>query len=174
MAERVGIARDVSGEVTHRAHIPIIHALLPGQDEETYKRLFQIVRTVYPQLRPTHFKSDYERAQINAIKHVYRGITCEGDSFHLFQAVHKKVQKMKLGKLYRDDIEVYDQVSYKANTILTVGEFSHVSCLGSTDADSILHSSTVDSPVLDSIRQAADHAPGAEATHGLRGADMDR
>ncbi len=37
---------------------------------------------VLPELRPTRFKSDYERAAMNAVKKVYPGITCEGDSFH--------------------------------------------------------------------------------------------
>jgi len=83
---------------------------LPGQDEATYKRFFEIVRQVYPQLRPARFKSDYERAVINAVKRVYKDIRCEGDSFHLFQAIMKKVQENHISGFYKDDIEIYDQV----------------------------------------------------------------
>ena len=52
----------------------------------------------------------YEKAVINAVQRVYPGIKCEGDSFHLFQAVQKKVQEHHLSGLYKNDIEVYDQV----------------------------------------------------------------
>lgn len=104
---------DQEEATTQRVCIPIVHALLPGQSEETYRRFFAIVKQVYPQLRPTRFKSDYERAQINAVTRVYPGIKCEGDSFHLFQAITKKVQENKLMGFYKEDIEIYDQVGLR-------------------------------------------------------------
>jgi hypothetical protein len=70
---------------------------------------------VYPELRPTLFKSDYEKAAINAVKGVYPGVVCEGDSFHFVQAIMKKVKEAGLLRMYLNDeetgdIEIYDQV----------------------------------------------------------------
>lgn len=129
------------GETTHRVCIPIIHALLPGQDEGTYKRLFEIVKNVYPQLRPTRFKSDYEKGVVNAVQRIYPGIKCEGDSFHLFQAVMKRVKKHNLDGLYKDDIEIYDQVRIRLSrscnslVIFPLGPFADYSFLCSLDMD---------------------------------------
>ena len=116
----------------NRVHIPIAHALLPAKDEETYRRFFKIVLEVYPELRPIRFKSDYELSAMNAVKKVYPGILCEGDSFHFVYNVTKRLQqekidddseeieeegatrrkkKISLLSLYRKDLEVYDQVS---------------------------------------------------------------
>lgn len=93
-----------------RAYIPIMHALLPSQEQATYLRVFNIVREVYPQLRPRYFKSDYQPGPMNAIRSIYRDIQTEGDSFHFVKAATKLLQNKALRKLYNRDLEIYEQV----------------------------------------------------------------
>jgi hypothetical protein len=135
LAEREGLYTDASGEmVTNRVHIPILHALLPGKDEDTYVR-FELVRQVYPELRPTRFSSDYEKAATNAVQRVYQEIVCEGDSFHFVYNITKKLQAEKIDRLdqrsgkmvkksllslYCDDIEIYDQARLSLKFLLAL------------------------------------------------------
>jgi hypothetical protein len=64
---------------------------------------YRIAFQVFPELRPTRFKSDYERSVITAVKKAYPGIKCEGDSFHFVQAVMRKLQKLGLRDRYDAD-----------------------------------------------------------------------
>lgn len=77
--------------------------------------MFAIVKELFPQLKPSRFKSDYQKAAINAAKRSFPGITAEGDSFHFVQAIMKRVKSAGLMPLYmkseaNNDIEIYDQV----------------------------------------------------------------
>jgi hypothetical protein len=47
---------------------------------------------------------------MNAVKKVYPGITCEGDSFHFVQAVMKQVKKLGLMDDYSAGLELNHQV----------------------------------------------------------------
>jgi hypothetical protein len=68
------------------------------------------VLKIFPELRPTTFKSDYEKSPVLAVREVYPGVRCEGDSFHMVQAVYKQLQKKGLAKAYRADMELNMQV----------------------------------------------------------------
>lgn len=68
------------------------------------------VLQVLPELRPTRFKSDYERAAINGIQRAYPGITTEGDSFHMAQAFMKRMRSLGLAEQYGADVELFHQV----------------------------------------------------------------
>jgi hypothetical protein len=47
MVERESTIRGANGQPqVNRVHYPIIHALLPAHDEETYNRFFDIVKQV--------------------------------------------------------------------------------------------------------------------------------
>jgi hypothetical protein len=48
---------------------------------------------------------------MNAVKRVYLGITCEGDSFHFVQAVMKQLRKLGLMDDYDADDDLNHQVS---------------------------------------------------------------
>uniref|UniRef100_A0A915E7A0 MULE transposase domain-containing protein n=1 Tax=Ditylenchus dipsaci TaxID=166011 RepID=A0A915E7A0_9BILA len=94
MGERETMVQAADGElVCNRLVLPIVFALLPSTDEETYIRFFQTSQKVK-----------------TAVQTVYSGIAVEGDSFHLVQAITRRLKKERISQLYVNEVEVYEQV----------------------------------------------------------------
>ena len=53
----------------HHGHIiPVLYALLPNKQEETYTRMLTALSEVCPELAPTTITTDFEQAAINAFQ----------------------------------------------------------------------------------------------------------
>ena len=50
--------------------VPALYCLLTNKSETTYQRLFQTIRQLIPNARPTSFPIDFEMSAINAIRTV--------------------------------------------------------------------------------------------------------
>lgn len=86
------------GSTTTRPNIvPIVYCLLPDQTQTTYERLFTSLKEELG-LDICHFKSDFEIAQINAVRAVYPGAKISGCYFHYQQAIRKKIKELNLNK----------------------------------------------------------------------------
>ena len=90
--------------------VPLLWAILPNKTTETYKEMFQALRTA---LMSTfgdtgdiqYVITDFERAAINAVKEVFPEITIKGCSFHFRQALMRRVQQEGLKSVYDSDSE---------------------------------------------------------------------
>lgn len=55
-----------------------------------------MIKSQIPEWTPTTFKSDFEKAAMNAISTVFRNIVIKGCYFHFSQAVWKKGKQLNL------------------------------------------------------------------------------
>ena len=192
MIERQARAEATDGLEAVRAHFPIIHALLPAQDESTYRRFFNCVREVrifhwndvavdkmtsvlqlFPELRPTRFKSDYQVAVIEAVRKAFPGISCEGDSFHMVQAVMKQLGKHGLRGLYNQDLAFYHQVSELLIGCILVGPSRHLD-LGTVAAHYDVCAPKMRGGVLVRCAQANGRLAISATSDGVHGKSVDR
>ncbi|XP_061725263.1 uncharacterized protein LOC133531149 [Cydia pomonella] len=74
--------------------VPIIFALLPNKTQDTYYRLFTLLRDEL-NLEIRNFKCDFEVAIINACKAVFPNVRLTGCYFHFSRAVRKNARKFK-------------------------------------------------------------------------------
>lgn len=70
---------------------PCIYALLPNRTEDTYNRLFDVVRNLQPSFQPRVIMTDFERAAINSFHSRFQDAEQRGCFFHFSQAVWRKV-----------------------------------------------------------------------------------
>lgn len=71
--------------------MPCVIALLPNIKEDTYTRLFGVLKILQPQLNPTVLISDFERASLNAAFTEFPNARQHGCFFHFKQAMFRKV-----------------------------------------------------------------------------------
>lgn len=71
--------------------LPCLYVLLPNKTQETYTRLFQVLRTMQPDFAPLTITMDFEKAAINAANTVFPNVQIQGCFFHLAQAIYRKV-----------------------------------------------------------------------------------
>lgn len=76
---------------------PVVYAFLPNKRQETYKRLFKLINNKLG-VHIKNFKCDYETAQINAIKKIYKGVKVTGCFQHYNKAIWKKAKEYNLLK----------------------------------------------------------------------------
>ncbi len=74
---------------------PFVYCLLPNKNEDTYTRMFSLVKEVAG-VEPQKMLLDFERAAHNACANVFADTELSGCFFHLRQAVHRKVQELGL------------------------------------------------------------------------------
>ena len=69
-----------------------------NKSKTTYQRLFQTIRQLIPNRRPTSFPIDFEMSAINAIRTVfdYDNVALNGCFSHLSENVRKRVQQTGL------------------------------------------------------------------------------
>lgn len=88
-------------------YIPLVFALLPDKREETYKKLFEVLRNKIRErylieLKPLHVFVDFEKAIHSAVKYVWSATKIHGCRFHLHQAWFRKVQNLGLVNEFRN------------------------------------------------------------------------
>lgn len=73
--------------------VPIIFCLLPDKSQQTYIRLFHLIKT-HLEINFRRFKCDYEIAQVQALQAVFSEIVISGCYYHYSKAVWKKAAKL--------------------------------------------------------------------------------
>jgi len=88
--------------------ITTVYGILERKTQVTYEKMFNIIinecktRDVYPPLRYLHL--DFELAVINAAKNnLGNHITINRCFYHLCQSTHRKLQKLGLETIYKED-----------------------------------------------------------------------
>lgn len=86
---------DINSSTKSTNIIPVIYALLPNKTEETYTRLFRILKQKLG-IQIKSFKCDYELAQINAIQSIFPESQVSGCYHHYNDAIWKNAEKIGL------------------------------------------------------------------------------
>lgn len=85
------------------SHFPLVYALLLAKDEATYKRLFQILKSLRPDLNPSNMMMDLEIAASNAFRAEFSNAQIRYCFFHLQQALYRKLCSRGLKTRYDED-----------------------------------------------------------------------
>ena len=78
-------------KIVQHVAIPRLYTLLPNKKTETYKRLYQLLKEMRPDMKPESALLDFELANIKALKEEFNGITLWGCLFHLSQNSYRKI-----------------------------------------------------------------------------------
>jgi len=65
--------------------LPSVYILLPNKKENTYKRMFQALKTIEPDISPKTIMVDFEKGAMNAITFEFPEAKLKGCFFHLSQ-----------------------------------------------------------------------------------------
>lgn len=85
--------------------LPILYALLPNKHRETYGRLFQLIKDMWPQFEPETISLDYELAVINSVTEAFPAAQLNGCLFHLVKNFKKQIRENGLYHRYTSDHE---------------------------------------------------------------------
>jgi len=83
--------------------IPSVYVLLPDKKENTYKLMFQALKSLISNLSPLNIMMDFEKGAMNAVKFEFPNASINGCFFHLSQCVWRHVQETGLQKKYREN-----------------------------------------------------------------------
>ena len=70
---------------------PCVYALLPNQTEETYNKLFDVVKELQTSFEPRQIITDFETAALNSFHSRFPQSEQRGCFFHFSQAIWRKV-----------------------------------------------------------------------------------
>ena len=83
--------------------LPLFHILMTKKTESLYQSTFYEIKRLFPNLHPIHMMMDYERALDNSVKTVFPNIKLSGCRFHQNQAIYRKLTKLGMTHLYKDN-----------------------------------------------------------------------
>src|SRR6218665_1018683 len=63
--------------------LPVLYALLPNKEGETYHQIFHAISELWPNLNPTSVSIDFEQAVIRAVRATFPNSSIHGCLFHL-------------------------------------------------------------------------------------------
>lgn len=87
------------GSTSEKIHVvPLIYILLMDKKESTYETAFALIKSQFPEWHPISFRTDYEKAAMNAIRNIFPDVICKGCYFHFSQALWKRAKALKLNK----------------------------------------------------------------------------
>lgn len=87
---------DIGSNNEYTKVVPCMYALLPNKRQETYHKLFQIIKDNLSNFDPNFFKVDFEIGAINALRAIYPSAAISGCYFHYSQAIYKNGDDMNL------------------------------------------------------------------------------
>lgn len=90
--------------------IPLLYCLLPNKEQDTYIRLFTLLKDLGATEGPDLYVCDYEISVHNALKEVYDGISIQGCYFHYKQAIRKNLKKHNLYNLFKSDVNFCSKI----------------------------------------------------------------
>ena len=85
--------------------IPRVFVLLPDKREETYRRLYAILKELRPGLNPEAIMFDFEKASHNAFSEEFPEASVKACLFHLGQSMYRKIVDLGLKQQYHQDNE---------------------------------------------------------------------
>ena len=85
--------------------LPVIYAMLPNKEGETYRRMFEAVKQVWPNLNPLSVSIDFEQAAIGALRSTFPNCAIHGCLFHLTKNMRRKLADESLLARYNSDPE---------------------------------------------------------------------
>jgi len=71
-------------EVYYSNVIPNVYILLPDKKEKTHRHMFEILKSLKPNLNPKSIMIDYERAALNAMEMKFCDTEIKGCFFHMY------------------------------------------------------------------------------------------
>jgi len=71
--------------------VPLFYVLLPNKRQETYVRLFRLIKELRPEMNPNSIATDFEQAELNAIRQQWPKSEIHGCFFHLNQSMWRQV-----------------------------------------------------------------------------------
>uniref|UniRef100_A0A0P4VQ93 MULE transposase domain-containing protein n=1 Tax=Scylla olivacea TaxID=85551 RepID=A0A0P4VQ93_SCYOL len=87
-------------------YIPLVYALLPGQSEDIYRKLWKCLNDICNsknmQLEPSVIHVDFEFAMLTVLRERFPTAVIKCCRFHLGQAWWRKIQNLGLSKDYKD------------------------------------------------------------------------
>lgn len=89
---------DLGSTITSTNIVPALNVLLPNKSEETYSRLFKLLKDNLG-INMKHFKCDFELAPIKAVRAIFPTIRVTGCFFHYNKAICRKRKKLKVKKM---------------------------------------------------------------------------
>ncbi|KAG8180604.1 hypothetical protein JTE90_018222 [Oedothorax gibbosus] len=89
--------------IVKNENVPVLFALLPSKSEAIYKKLFNAIKSLNPQLNPQTILLDFERAAMNAFLASFPTASVRGCFFHFSQAIWRKIQAIGLQAKYAND-----------------------------------------------------------------------
>ena len=89
---------------------PLVHILMTKKEQSLYEATFHEIVRLFPNLAPSHFIMDFERALENSVKKVFLNVRISGCRFHLSQAIYRKVTKLGLSKVYEENKSFHNWV----------------------------------------------------------------
>ena len=92
----------IMGEVKDHL-IPLVHILMTKKDQSLYEATFYEIVRIFPNLAPSHFMMDFERALENSVKKIFLNVRISGCRFHQNQAIYRKVTNLGLTKVYKEN-----------------------------------------------------------------------
>ena len=87
--------------IQYKGHaVPAFHVLMTNKSEEFYTAVLSELQAYTPDFKPLFALCDFEKASRNSFTTIFPHITLIGCWFHYTKAIHDKVRKLGLGKLY--------------------------------------------------------------------------
>ena len=87
--------------------VPVVVALLPKRDTQTYRRMFQLLQQAAERfghrLQPQTVCIDFEKAMIECVNQLFPSSRIRGCLFHFTQAIWRKVQALGLTNKYTEN-----------------------------------------------------------------------
>lgn len=97
---------DLGSSLEETNSIPAVYALLPDKKQETYIRLFKILKDKIPDWNPERVVLDFEVAVIQALNFLFPLVKIIGCNYHFNQCIWRKVQDIGMVTDYTHDYEV--------------------------------------------------------------------
>ena len=84
----------------HGTVFPCVYCLLPNKTQDSYSRVFQILKAARPGLNPSTAILDFEVAARNAMRAEFPAVEIQFCYFHLTQSVWRRIQQEGLREAY--------------------------------------------------------------------------
>lgn len=86
-------------------HIPLVYVLTTDKSQRTYEEIFLQLKSMRPQMNPTDFTIDFEKAAMRAIVESFPDADIHGCNFHFGQNFWRHVQTVGLQSVYSSDAD---------------------------------------------------------------------
>ncbi|KAF0988924.1 hypothetical protein HZS_196 [Henneguya salminicola] len=83
--------------------LPVLYSLLPNKEGRTYRRLFDAIKELWPNLNPSSISIDFEQAAIGSFRTTFPNCAIHGCLFHLTKNMRRKLSDEGLLRRYNTD-----------------------------------------------------------------------